>query len=75
MYVVNSNGLLEFDGNNWNLYPMRNAKARTIRIGKEGRIYIGGIGQFGYLTPNKLGGLDYASLSDRVPDKSTIGVI
>ena len=29
-YVANSNGLLEFDGASWNLYPIRNAKARAI---------------------------------------------
>lgn len=33
MYVANSNGLLEFDGASWNLYPIRNAKARAMRIG------------------------------------------
>ena len=57
MYVANSNGLLEFDGASWNLYPIRNAKARAMRIGNDGRIYIGGIGWFGYFTPNRLGGL------------------
>lgn len=55
MYVANSNGLLEFDGASWNLYPIRNAKARAMRIGNDGRIYIGGIGWFGYFTPNRLG--------------------
>lgn len=37
MYVANSNGLLEFDGASWNLYPIRNAKARAMRIGNDGR--------------------------------------
>ena len=75
MYVANSNGLLEFDGASWNLYPIRNAKARAMRIGNDGRIYIGGIGWFGYFTPNRLGGLDYTCLSDNLPPNSIVGVI
>lgn len=75
MYVANSNGLLEFDGASWNLYPIRNAKARAMRIGNDGRIYIGGIGRFGYFTPNRLGGLDYTCLSDNLPPNSIVGVI
>ena len=75
VYVANNNGLLEFDGSGWNIYPMRNAKARAMKIGDDGRIYIGGIGQFGYFTPNRLGGLDYTCLSDGLPPNTMIGVI
>lgn len=75
VYVANNNGLLEFDGSGWNIYSMRNAKARAMKIGDDGRIYIGGIGQFGYFTPNRLGGLDYTCLSDSLPPSTMIGVI
>lgn len=75
MYVANTNGLLEFDGSGWSLYPVRNAKARAMKIGDDGRIYIGGIGQFGYFTPNRLGGMDYTCLSDSLPPNSIVGVI
>lgn len=75
MYGANTNGLLEFDGAGWNLYPMRNAKVRAMKIADDGRIYIGGIGQFGYFTPNRLGGLDYTCLSDSLPPNSIVGVI
>lgn len=75
LYAANNNGLLEFDGFSWNLYPIRNAKARAMKIGMDGRIYIGGIGRFGYFTPNRLGGLDYTCLSDSLPPNSVVGVI
>lgn len=76
MYVANTNGLLEFDGAGWNLYPtIRNAKVRAMKIGDDGRIYIGGIGQFGYFTPNHLGGLDYTCLADSLPPNTSIGVV
>ena len=55
------------------LYVMQ--KARAMRIGNDGRIYIGGIGRFGYFTPNRLGGLDYTCLSDNLPPNSIVGVI
>ncbi len=64
MYFANNKGLLEFDGVYWNLYPVpHQAKMRSIAIGKDNRIYAGGLREFGYFTPNKLGGLDYHSLS------------
>ncbi|WP_300703039.1 transcriptional regulator [Bacteroides sp.] len=75
MYVANNKGLLEFDGVEWNTYPIRNAKTRAVKVGHDGRIYIGGMGQFGYFTPNRLGGLDYTCLSDSLPPQSNVGII
>lgn len=75
LYVANNKGLLEFDGTAWNLYSMSNAKTRAVKIGTDNRIYIGGIGRFGYFTPNRLGGLDYTCLSDSLSDGSVVGVI
>ena len=66
MYFANNKGLLEFDGRNWNTYSIHNAKTRAVKVGADGRIYIGGMGQFGYFTPNRLGGLEYTCLSDSI---------
>ena len=57
IYVANNKGLLEFDGVEWNTYPIHNAKTRAVKVGHDGRIYIGGMEQLGYFTPNRLGGL------------------
>ena len=59
MYVPIVTGLLEFDGASWNLYPIRNAKARAMRIGNDGRIYIGGIEGGSVISPQTGWGLDY----------------
>lgn len=75
IYVANNKGLLEFDGVEWNTYPIHNAKTRAVRAGDDGRIYIGGMEQFGYFTPNNLGGLEYTCLSDSLPSTVNIGVI
>ncbi len=75
IYAVNSQGLLEFDGVNWALYPVRNAKMKAVKKGADGRIYVGGISQFGYFEPNHLGGLTYTSLVDTLALHINIGVV
>lgn len=75
IYSANNKGLLEFDGVEWNTYPIHNAKTRTVKMGHDGRIYIGGMGQFGYFTPNHLGGLEYTCLSDSLSPNVNVGVI
>ncbi len=75
MYFANNKGLLEFDGNYWNLYPIAHqAKMRSVKVGNDNRIYAGGQKEFGYFTPNILGGLDYHSLSQNI-DKHTVSNI
>ena len=75
IYVANNKGLLEFDGVEWNTYPIHNAKTRAVKVGHDGRIYIGGMEQFGYFTPNRLGGLEYTCLSDSLSPNVNVGVI
>lgn len=75
MYFANNKGLLEFDGLEWNTYSIHNAKTRAVKIGNDGRIYIGGMSQFGYFTPNKLGGLDYTCLSDSLQNSNDVGIV
>lgn len=65
IYVANNFGLLEFDGSAWYNHPVKNGtKLRTIGIEKNGRIYTGSQGDFGYFFPNKTGQLEYISLAD-----------
>ena len=67
MYFANNKGLLEYDGVYWNTYPLpHQAKMRSVKMGKDGKIYVGGLKEFGYFTPNRLGGLDYTSLSANI---------
>jgi len=75
MYFANNKGLLEFDGVYWNLYPIpHQAKMRSIKIGKDNKIYVGALKEFGFFTPNSLGGLDYQSLSKDI-DSHTVSNI
>src|SRR3954468_4847267 len=56
MYFGNSNGLLEYDGVKWRLITSGvNSIVRCFGKDKDGRIYYGGYGNFGYLAPDSLG--------------------
>jgi ligand-binding sensor domain-containing protein/DNA-binding CsgD family transcriptional regulator len=65
LYIANNFGLLEYDGNNWELYRVRNGtKVRSVALDSRGRIYVGCQGDFGYFFPDSRGKLAYTSLAD-----------
>ena len=71
VYFANSKGLLEFDGNRWQLYQLpKKQRVRSVSIDKEGRIYTGGLGEFGYWFPGKRGELIYHSLVADIREKT-----
>lgn len=70
LYVANNEGLLSFDGKNWNLFPLPNKTiVRSVEIGWDQRIYVGGQDEFGYFIPAKNGQLKYHSLTQLIPAK------
>ena len=66
MYIGNNKGLLEFDGNSWELHelPSRNI-VRSVYIGKDGKIFVGSFEEFGYFERNSLDSLVYHSLKEQ----------
>ncbi|MCI0693879.1 ATP-binding protein [candidate division KSB1 bacterium] len=63
MYFGNNNGVLEYDGVSWRLIQLPNKSvARSLAKDKNGRIYVGGVGDFGYLAADSLGQMRYLSL-------------
>lgn len=70
MYFANNEGLLTFDGVYWRTYPLPNkTKVRSMEIGADNRIYIGGENEFGYFTPDQQGALHYVSLRNLVHER------
>lgn len=65
-YFANDNGLLQFDGNVWSLYPLRNQSPLRAVLPSSNmqRIYVGGINEYGYFEPGDDGNLIYHCLSD-----------
>lgn len=73
IYAANNEGLLTFDGKNWNLYALPNKTiVRSVEIGNDDKIYVGGQDEVGYFSPAKNGLLQYHSLTQLIPlkDKS-----
>lgn len=68
IYVANNAGaLLEYDGVSWRLIKTEtNTIVRSLALGKDGFVYVGTKGDFGYLAPDSTGTLRYVSLLDKV---------
>ncbi|PLX18620.1 MAG: hypothetical protein C0597_06015, partial [Marinilabiliales bacterium] len=65
VYFAYNEGLLEFDGQDWRqIFIKEECILRSLDIDHNGRLYIGGIGEFGYLEINEFGKEKYVSLSE-----------
>jgi hypothetical protein len=70
LYIANNFGLLEYDGNRWELFRVRNGtKVRSVAIDGRGRIYVGCQSDFGFFFPDASGKLTYTSLADSLDSK------
>jgi len=70
IYFANNEGLLTYDGKYWNLYPLPNKTiVRSVYIGNDQHIYVGGQDEVGYFKPESNGKLAYHSLTSAIPSK------
>ena len=66
-YVGNGGGLLEYDGARWRLIRTPgNVIVRDVARGDDGRIYVGAVGNFGFLAPDANNQLQFVSLVDYI---------
>ncbi|MHC0440709.1 triple tyrosine motif-containing protein [Flavobacterium sp. 3-210] len=69
LYFANNDGLLEYNGTNWQLYPAPNETIlRSVKV-IGNKIYTGTYMNFGYWIRNADGKLKYKSLSDAIKNK------
>lgn len=68
IYIANNDGLIEFDGKEWNIYKELHVLNRAA-LYYNGRIYVGGFYDFGYYSPNSRGVLTYKSLTPKLRKK------
>lgn len=69
IYLANNEGLLSFDGKSWQLYPLPNKTiVRSVFIGEDGKIYVGGQDELGFFEPNTMGKLVFTSLIKQIPE-------
>ena len=73
IYIANSNGLLEYNGASWNLYPVpNNTIVRSVQVVKN-KIFTGAYMEVGYWEKNLNGILEYTSLLPEFPKKVNDG--
>jgi len=68
LYAGISNGLRQYDGTGWRSIAMpHSAPVRGLARGPGGRIFVGEVGDFGYLQPDEKGEVKFVSLLEFVP--------
>lgn len=70
IYVGNTWGILEYDGSEWRMLPITQEGRlliRSLAATPTGELYVGGIGEIGWLRPDSTGTLAYESLKGRIP--------
>jgi PAS domain S-box-containing protein len=68
VYVGNGDGVLEFDGAAWRLYPLPGqVAARSLAVGGDDTVFVGAQGDLGYLELAADGERRFRSLRDEVP--------
>jgi len=72
MYFGNGeNGVLEFDGVNWRNIPIsNNSMVLSLGIDDYGTVYVGAIGEIGFLQSDNMGKLQYNSLINKIDTTS-----
>ncbi|MCE1199983.1 MAG: hypothetical protein LWW85_13520, partial [Marinilabiliales bacterium] len=69
IYFANNEGLLIYDGNQWQLHKMPNASiVRALYVGKSGDIYVGAYNEFGKMVSLPNGKLEYRSFKKYIPE-------
>lgn len=69
LYFANNEGLLVFDGINWQTYPVpNNTILRSVAFGPDGKLYAGAQDELGYFTSDPVGRLQYTSLKYLLPE-------
>ncbi|MBU0763468.1 MAG: helix-turn-helix domain-containing protein [Bacteroidetes bacterium] len=67
MYFGNTDGVLEFDGKNWQLIKVsNNSLVRSLVKDSAGVVYVGALGEFGYLATDAEGKIGYVSLTGKL---------
>ena len=66
MYFANAEGILIYDGLEWNIVKTSNESGiRSLDVSPSGKVYVGAVGDFGYLSADKFGKQVFISLQRR----------
>lgn len=73
IYVANTSGLLRYDGQQWKLFRTpKHSPMRSVLAAADGKVYTGGLGEFGYWNKTGFGTMEYTSLIHLVKDRNSL---
>ncbi len=70
LYVANTGTLLEYNGVSWRGINVGGNILRAVAAGPDGRVYVGGDGVFGVVSPDSAGFYQFRSLLPRFPKEA-----
>lgn len=68
LFFANNNGLLQYDGNNWSCFPLKNNTIARSLLVQGDKVFIGGQNEFGYFQPDDKGRMTFHSLLELIPE-------
>jgi hypothetical protein len=72
IYIGNNTNIIEYDGHYWRKIPIpNNSIIRSLAADSLGNIYVGAVGDFGYLKPLNSGNYEYKSLLSKLDTTHT----
>ncbi len=70
MYFANGSGILQYDGVNWQVIELpRVGGVRSLIKDDNGVIYVGGVGEMGYMETDAKGEFHFKTLLDKIPEE------
>jgi len=76
LFFANENGILEYDGSNWRMHPLPDySQVITLEMGPDGRLYVGGRNEFGYMERDSTGTMHYTSLRSTIDKEFEFGPV
>lgn len=69
IYVANNNGVLRFDGEDWEIFPSsNNSTVRSLAFGTDKKVYVGAYNEIGVLDKSERTGISYRTLNHLIPE-------
>lgn len=69
IYLANNNGILRFDGEDWELFPASNSSVvRSLAYGDDKKVYVGAYNEIGVLEKSERTGIRYYTLNHLIPE-------
>jgi ligand-binding sensor domain-containing protein/DNA-binding CsgD family transcriptional regulator len=69
IYVANNNGVLRFDGEDWEIFPSsNNSIVRSLAYGTDKKVYVGAYNEIGVLEKSEGKGISYYTLNHLIPE-------